>query len=409
MKKILQKILKISAKLMFIRYKPKIIAITGSVGKTSTKDAIYVVLKKTFNVRKSEKSFNNEIGLPLTILGISSSRKNIFLWILNFIKIIFKFIWTSYPKILILEFGADKPNDMDYLLSIVRPDIVVVTAIGDVPAHVENYSSSADVVKEKTKLVKALSKNGVVILNADYDSVLSMQSKTKAKVITYGFSENAKLRIHKLDTNEQESNISLGSSFKVEYDGSTVPIRLSVYGVPNIYASSASCAVGLSLDMNLVNISEALIEYKPQRGRMTMLNGIKNSVILDDSYNASPLSMKEALNSLKSIKAKRKVAVLGSMLEIGKYSEEAHREIGKIASSFCKLIITVGDQGKFIAEEVLKNGFKESENLFIFNTSDELSRKIKDFIKNDDLILFKGSRGIKLEVAIEEILNDSKN
>ncbi|MBI3671693.1 UDP-N-acetylmuramoyl-tripeptide--D-alanyl-D-alanine ligase [Candidatus Azambacteria bacterium] len=404
MRKILQKILKIAAKLMLLRYKPKIIAVTGSVGKTSAKDAIYAVLENDFNVRKSEKSFNNEIGVPLTILGIGSAGKNVFLWIWNLLKVISYFIWTKYPKILVLEFGVDKPGDMDYLLEIAKPDIAVVTAIGDIPAHIEKFSGSAEVVKEKSKLVKAVSKDGIVILNCDYDSVASMEHRTRARVLTYGFLSEAKLKIHKSDTGIQESGIFLSSSFKVEYEGSVVPVRLNAFGVPSIYAAVAACAVGIALDMNLVEISQALLKNKTPKSRMNILEGIHHSVILDDSYNASPESMKEALNSLKNIKAKRKVAVFGSMLEIGRYSEDSHRDVGKVASAFCDLIITVGDKAIFIADEALKNGFKKGENLFVFENSDELAKKIKNFIKEDDLILFKGSRGVKLETAIKEVL-----
>lgn len=412
MRKILQMILKILAKIMLLRYKPKVIAITGNVGKTSAKDAVYIVLKESFKVRKSEKSFNNEIGVPLAILGIKPAGKNILIWCLNFLKIFLSFFWVPYPKILILEFGADKPGDIDCLLSIVKPDIAVVTAIGEVPAHVENFISPAEVTREKTKLVRAVSKDGIVILNTDYEPVITMRSKTKAKVVTYGFSENADLRVYRPDFGEQntsETKTSLGASFKVEYEGSVVPVRLNAYGTPNVYAASAACAIGVVFGLNLVDISESLLKYKAPQGRLNILNGIKSSVILDDSYNASPSSMKEGLKTLANIKGGRKVAVLGSMLEIGKYTEETHREMGKFASSFCDIIITVGDQARFIADEALKYSFKKDKNLFVFDTSNDLAKKIKDLIEGDDIILFKGSRGIKLEVAIKEILAEPEN
>ena len=411
MKNILAKILKILAKLTLKRYKPKIVAITGNVGKTSAKDAVYVVLKDRFKTRKSEKSFNNEIGVPVTILGIKSEGKNVFLWIFYFIVSVLKLIWTKYPKILILEYGVDKPGDIDYLLSIAKPDIAVVTAIGDIPAHIENFSSVSDIVKEKSKLPKSADKNSVVILNADYPSVLGMAQKTKAEVITYGFKNEANIKIYdpefKFDEKEGVKTPS-GISFKIEYKGSVVPVRINAYGIPNVYSATVAFAVGVSLGINLVDISESLQKYKAPKGRMNALEGAKNSVILDDTYNASPTSMIAGLETFKMFNGKRKIAVLGDMLEIGKYSEEAHRATGKLASSFCDLIITVGNKARFIADEAKKQGFFEGENLFSFNTSEELAEKIENIIQKGDSIFFKASQGIRLEKAIVNILKDPK-
>ncbi len=404
MRKILAKILKILATLTLKRYKPKVIAITGSVGKTSTREAVYFALNSKYKVRRSEKSFNNEIGVPLTILNIHAFGKNIFLWIFAFIKSVLNLIWTKYPEILILEYGVDKPNDMDYLLSIAVPDIAVVTAIGDIPAHVENFSGPAELIKEKTKLVRAVSKDGIVILNSDYEATRGMRKKTKAKVMLYGFSKDSDILIYKPENLNMLDDGFVGTSFKIEYEGSIVPFRIYEYGVPNVYAVSASCAVGVCLGMNLVDLSEAMLKYKAPEGRFNLVRGIKNITILDDSYNASPSSMKASLETFKSFKAKRKVAVIGDMLEIGKYSEEAHREAGKIASKISDIIITVGDKAKFTADEAKKAGFIEGENLFSFDNSEALSKNILNIIKEEDIILFKASRGVKLEKAINKIV-----
>ena len=407
MKKILEKILKILAILMLKRYKPKVIAITGNVGKTSAKDAVYVVLSSKFKTRRSEKSHNNEIGVPVTILGIDSYGNNLLKWLGAFLKVFVNLIWTKYPKVLILEFGADRPNDIDYLVSIATPDIAVVTAIGDVPAHIENFASQGEIVKEKTKLVKAVSKNGVVILNNDYKSVKAMDKKTRAKVIRYGFSKKSDLIIYEpeiRDSKVLDGGAPFGTSFKIEYDGSTVPFRIQEYGIPNIYAASSACAVAVAMGMNLVDASEALLKYKTPPGRFKLIAGIKNSVILDDSYNASPSSMIVSLRTFEDFKAKRKIAVLGSMLEIGKYSEESHRTVGQLAVSFCDIIVTVGNKARFIFDEAEKAGFKKGDNLYSFDDSESLRKKIKSILKEDDFILFKGSQGIRLEKAIKEIL-----
>jgi len=411
MRKTLLKILKKLAKLTLKRYKPKIIAITGTVGKTSAKDACYEVLKTKFKVRSGKKSFNNEFGVPFTVLGIDTAGKNIFLWAFYIIRAYLRLIWTNYPKILILEYGVDKPNDMDYLLDIAVPDIVIVTAFSEIPAHVGNFGNPREVLREKSKLVKAMQRSGTVILNADYESVLEMKEKTKAKVMTFGFSASADLNIHEPEfkTNEGEgTEVPQGTSFKVEYNGSTIPIRLNAFGVPSVYAAAAACALGVALGLNLVDMSEALLRYKPPKGRFNVFEGINHSVLLDDTYNASLLSVEAALYNLKFLEAKRKVAILGSMLEMGRYSEEAHRKIGKMASKFCNVLICVGTETQPMIKEAEKNFMKLGRNLFYFDDADELKDKIKDKIKEGDVILIKGSQGIRLEKVSYELLANKK-
>ena len=147
MKRIIKSIFSVLAHLTIARYKPRIIAVTGNVGKTSTKEAIYAVVNSKFFARKSEKNYNNELGVPLTIVGMSSAGKNVFGWIIRIIGACLKLVWCRYPHVLILEMGVDKPRDMDHLLSIVKPDIAVFTAIGDVPVHVENFMNAQAVVR----------------------------------------------------------------------------------------------------------------------------------------------------------------------------------------------------------------------------------------------------------------------
>lgn len=407
MKKILQKILKILAILTVKRYKPKIIGITGNVGKTSAKDAVFVVLNKKFNVRKSQKSFNNEIGLPLTILGMESYG-NAFGWIFGMFWAILDLIYMKYPEILILEFGVDKPKDMEYLLKIAKPDIAVVTTIGKLPVHIENFSSPKELIAEKSKIVSSVEKNGFVILNTDDEVCLEMKNKTKANVFMYGLAEETDLKLSSPEYRESvldDGSAPLGISFKAEHKGSFVPVRLDkVYGKQSIYAAGVACAVGIVLGLNLVEISESLAEYRNPPGRLNLLDGIKHSYILDDSYNSAPLSAEAALDTLKNLKAKRKIAILGNMMELGEYTEYAHRTIGKYAASFCDMIITVGDKARFIADEAAKNGFTQNENLFSLDTADQLVDKIAALVKDHDLILVKGSRTMRLEIVTEKIL-----
>lgn len=415
-KSILQKTLAFFARATIQRYKPTIIAITGSVGKTSTKDAIYATLKKKYSVRRNEKSLNTEIGLPLAILGSENHYTNVLGWIGELIKIAWKFLVPyDYPKILVLEYGVQKPRDMDYLLSIAKPDIAVVTTIGDIPVHVEFFKNPEDVIKEKTKLVKALPAEGYAIVNHDDFAVYDMKDKTKAHTMSYGFEEHATVRIdnYELKTaiHEECGGIPSGITFKIYYEGNVVPIRLrNAFGKPQTYAAAAAVAVGRALGMNLVEIAEALGGYEPPPGRMRFLEGIKNSFILDDSYNAAPESMREALDTLRSLPGKRKIAVLGDMLEIGKYSEQAHRAVGDRVAEFSDMLITVGPRAKFIADEAVTRGIEknarrmERHQVMKFDDAVSAGRALDSLIEKEDLILIKGSQALRMEKAVMEIM-----
>lgn len=406
-RKILQFILKILAKLYLLRYKPLVIAITGSVGKTSAKETVRAVLSSKFYVRCNKKNYNNEIGVPLSIIGLEILNKNIVYWIFGLLKSVFKLIYTNYPKILVLEIAADRPNDIKYLIDIIKPKIGIVTAIGEIPVHVEFFSGPEEVAKEKSKLIKSLPPNGWAILNYDDDVVLNMKNKTRARVITYGFGENAQIKCINYENRIKEidgESVPDGIMFKVEYENNIIPFKLNnVFGKQQIYSALAAIAVGSIFDINMVNISEALINYQPPPGRMHLIKGIKHTYIIDDSYNASPLSMIAALETLAILPAKRKIVVLGDMLELGKYSLEAHRTIGEKASKIADYIFCVGDRAKFICSEAESLGFNKN-NLFSFCTSDEAGKKIQEIIKKGDLILVKGSRAMKMEKVVLEIM-----
>ena len=400
--KILKGTLMLLAKWTLNKYDPGIIGITGSVGKTSTKEAIKVVLGSMRRIRASKGNLNNEIGLPLSIIGDWDKVGGFGFW--------FKVLWrgliglvlpVKYPEMLILEYGADKPGDIRYLTDIAKPKIGVVTAIGDIPVHVEFYSGPDAVAKEKSRLVEVLPAVGFAVLNFDDESVMDMKDRTRAHVITYGFGEGAQVRITNFETKFDDQ--FRGISFKMEYGGNFVPVRLDYcFGKAQAYAAAAAACVGLTLGMNLVRIAEALSNYRSPSHRMKLIAGIKESDIIDDSYNASPLSMHEAIDTVKSIKAKRKIGVLGDMLEIGKYSIEAHEAIGSKAGKALDMLFTVGPRAKFIAESANKAGLAE-KNIFSFDTADEARLEVQSRIKKGDFVLVKASRALKLEKIIEEI------
>lgn len=407
MKIVFQSILAFFARAIIRRYRPKIIAVTGSVGKTSTKDAIYAVLKNRYRVRRSEKSLNSEIGLPLAILDAENHYHSVLGWMGEIFKIFRKVIFGfDYPEILVLEYGIQKPGDMDYLLSIAKPNIVVVTAIGGVPVHVEFFAGPEEIAREKAKLVAVLPENGTAVLNLDDYIVYDMRDRTKAGAITFGVDEHASIRItnymffHSKD--KRVGDIPAGIAFKLEFNGSVVPVKLrDTFGFPQAYAAAAAAAVGIRFGMNMVEIAEALRGYQPPPGRMRLIKGIKNSFILDDSYNAAPDAMRSALDTLRELPAHRKIAVLGDMLEIGKYTEQVHRAVGDQAASFADILFTAGPRAKFIADEARLQGLGEVHS---FDDSVSAGKALDPMIGEGDLILIKGSQGMRMEKAVEEIM-----
>ncbi|MCL4437472.1 UDP-N-acetylmuramoyl-tripeptide--D-alanyl-D-alanine ligase [Patescibacteria group bacterium] len=401
--KILRRVLKFLAQKTLKRYRPGIIGVTGSVGKTSAKLAIADVLASERNARAVRANFNNELGLPLAILGnYQKIGQPIIFWpkviILGVIHLIFKF---PYPDIIILEYGADRPGDIRYLLDIAKPNIGVITAIGDVPAHIEFFGSPEELVKEKSRLIEAVGANGFSVLNADDETTSNLKNKTRSHVMTFGFGAAADVRIINFENHFDDD--WRGISFKLAYSGSVVPIKINgVLGKSHAYSAAVAAAVGLIFGINLAKISDALNKYSPLTGRMTLIEGVKGVWIIDDSYNASPLSMHAALDTLKELNGKRKIAVLGDMLEIGKYSLEAHEKIGRLVYGVADVLFAVGPRGKFIANAALDAGMSKNK-VFIFDTAEEARLKVQEVIKKGDVVLIKASHTMGLDIIVEEI------
>lgn len=424
MKQLLKKaiiwILRKEAQIVLWRFQPVIIGVTGSVGKTSAKEAIRAVLEARYRVWASPKSYNSDIGLPLTILGENTAWDDAFGWLCVIGGGLKRMLWRSlYPEYLIAEFGVDRPKDMDRALVLAQPTIGVVGAIGEIPVHVEFFAGPRELAEEKEKLVRSLPADGYAILNYDDETVREMGDRVRhgppmgearsrgGRVVTYGFDERANVRASQeqlLIRNEESAQIPEGTMFRLDYEGSSVPVRLlGAFGKPQIYAALAGAAVGIVSGMNLVEIAEALTRYTPPPGRMRLLDGIKNTRILDDSYNASPLAMHAAFDLLRDLPARRKIAVIGDMLEIGKYTPEAHRAIVRRFPEWGDLLITIGPRARFAAEEARERGMP-AERIWSFYTADEVEKELQPFLEEGDLILIKGSQAIRLERVVETIM-----
>lgn len=418
---VLQYLLRKLSQLTVWRYRPGIVGVTGSVGKTSTKLAIAAVLGRERKIRWSKGNLNNDLGLPLTILGdwrdeelalVSRGQpagEKILNKTLFWLKVIFfstfRLIFSAgsdYPEILVLEYGADKPGDIKRLLEIARPNIGILTAVGNVPVHVEFYAGPDEVAREKSRLLECLPSASFAILNGDDPRVIGISDRTRAHVMTFGFGKEADVRISGFKNTVLKGR-PLGVTFKLEYGGNSVPVEIhGALGRSHAYAAAAAASVGIIFGMNLIKISEALRDYTPAHGRMEILPGIKNTCIINDCYNASPLSMNSALETLKNLPAKRKIAVLGDMLELGKYAMEEHEKIGRLVALFDVILITVGPRAKFIVEGAKSSGMNQRK-ILSFNVADEARMPVQNLLREGDLVLIKGSRAMQLEKIVEEI------
>lgn len=404
-KKIIIAIITTEARIVLARRKPKIITVTGSVGKTSTKDAIYTAISGAFYVRKSEKSFNSEIGIPLTILGCNNAWTSVFGWLENILKGVAEiFSRKKYPEWLILEVGADRPNDIKTISKWLYSDVIVYTRIGDTPVHVEFFKSAEHLFEEKSALINGLNRGGILVLNADDDKVISLKNRTKQDSISYGQEAYADIRAVDFSIT-YENNLPDGIRFKVETKNESEFISVKgVFGKHLVYSILAGVAVALSQKISLRNIAESFKGHETPPGRMRAIFGIKNSLIIDDTYNASPVAMEEAIDTLSLIKTTgKKIAILGDMLELGKYSVSAHKKIGEKISKCADFIITVGQRAKTIAETAMNFGFDE-EKIIQYDSSLEVSKDIDSLVSSGDVILVKGSQGMRMERIVEEIM-----
>lgn len=344
----------IITKFKFFWRKPKVIIVTGE-GRACAKEAIFQVLKPYFEIER-------EILLLETDLRDST--------IIEKLKFLIKH--SSLP-------------------------ILVVTQVGDIPPDKIFFAGEKEKTLEIRKLAKSLPIYGYLILNFDDETVREIKDETNLKELTFGFQEGADFRATDIKLNS-------GTNFKINYKGNIVPIWLEkLFGKEQIYSALVATAVGTIFDLNLVEISQALKNYQSLPGKMRLIAGIKNSVILDDSESATVFSMVEAIEILGSLQGfKRKIAVLGDVIGIGKYTIEAHEAIGERAAKNSDLLFTFGPRARFIAQGAQEKGMA-LEKIFQFDTIDEGKLKLREEIKEGDLILVDGSKEMAMTRIVEEI------
>lgn len=410
-RKILELTLKLLSKAILFKYKPMTIGITGSIGKTSAKEAIATVLAAKHRVRGSQKNYNNEIGLPLTIIGADSGGRSFIGWGKVFFKalgLLFKRS-SDYPEALVLEMGIDKPGDIDYLLSIVKLNVAVLTYIGH--SHLENFGSQKKLSDEKAKIFKGLVKNGFAILNYDNEAAREQLLAVNRRALTYGLDNAADVRgadvLWKYLQSEDPDDLG-GVSFKLSYRDSLVPMHLSnVLGEPALYAALAAAAVGLAFGLNGLEIAESLNEWQTPPGRMKLIKGINGSLIIDDTYNAAPQSTLAALNVLDKIRqlgSGRKWAVLGDMKELGQESETGHRSVGARLAAIPKArLVFMGQMAHHYAVGARQNNMPD-DRIMEFNHHQEIIDYLESQLGPKDLLLIKGSQSMRMEKVVKGLM-----
>lgn len=404
-KPIIIRILTWEAKLVLAKHKPFIIGVTGNLGKTSTKDAIYAVMKQHFYTRRSEKSMNSEFGVPLTILGEKSGWSNPFKWIVIMVRGVFVIWQKSYPTHLVLEIGADRPGDIKSIASWIKPNITVVTQFGQVPVHIEFFPDRDAVINEKGYLVSALKETGLFIYNADDNDAKKLLETTNARKVSIGIHEDADVKAnhvkvygHPIEGTEADVAVS---------DTSCHVVLPEVIGKSPVYCVLPALVIARELNISLEVACASLRDADKPKGRMRLLRGMNGSIIIDDTYNASPKATEHGLKTLSEIETKgRKIAVLGDMLELGTHTRDEHYKIGMVAAKSCHKLYTVGIRARVMAEGAL-DGKMLDENIMQCDTSIDAGKELVQVLGPNDIVYMKGSQGIRMERAVKMILSET--
>ena len=358
------------------------VGITGSVGKTTTKEIVANVLEQRYTTQRNEGNLNNEIGLPLTLLKL-----------------------TPQVQRIVLEMGMYDLGEIASLCRLAKPRIGIVTNVG--PTHLERLGSIERIAQAKSELVQALPSadaGGVAILNADDPLVRAMASRTSARVFTYGLDESSDLWADEISSEGLE-----GIRFRFNYGKEVLHVHLPMLGRHSVHTALRAAAAGL---VDGLSWTEILAGLQQQRGqlRLMVVPGLRDTMIIDDTYNASPVSMLAALNLLEEIvnDSHRAVVVLGEMLELGFYEEEGHRLVGGRAAQVAAKLVTVGSRARWIAEEALAAGMKSNDVHPAANNNDAIA-VLLGLIQPGDVVLVKGSRGLAMESIVDALAETAES
>jgi UDP-N-acetylmuramoyl-tripeptide--D-alanyl-D-alanine ligase len=340
------------------------------VGKTSTKDIVYEVVKQKYKTLKTQGNLNNHIGLPLTILRLKDE------------------------EALVVEMGMNHLKEISTLTNIAKPTIAIITNVGT--AHIGNLGSRENILKAKLEITEGLSKEGTIIINNDNDLLHQYLPNLEKKyyTITVGITNKSNIEAKNIEEEPYSSKFTIDNT----------QIEINVGGIPFIYNSLIAYAIGKELDIEPNKIKESISNFKLSPHRLEKIINKKGVTIIDDTYNANVDSMLSAINILGKVKNKRKIALLADMLELGEYSEDLHRKVGEsVAKNNIDILITVGPlSSKYIKEEAIKNNFNK-QNIYTFNTYDETYKLLEELLNSNDIILLKGSNSMQISKIVDKI------
>lgn len=351
------------------KFKVKTVAVTGSVGKTTTKDMLYAVMNMQYSTLKTDGNYNNEIGLPLTVLRLNAAH-----------------------EAAVFEMGMSDFGEIKYLADIARPDVGIITNIG--MSHIENLGSREGICKAKLEICEYFDKNSLLIINGDDEYLKKAKINGKFEIITYGIENECDYRARDIE------NLGLdGTKFTVCIYGRDYRIHVKVPGVHNVYNALSAIACGVHYNIGPNQIIAGIENFSLTKMRMS-IEKYGTLTVINDCYNSSPDSVRAALQVL-STQNTRKVAILGDILEMGEYAEKAHYELGKqVTESGVDLLITAGENALFMAKGADETGLEKIKS---FKNTEELCKNISGLLEENDCILIKASRGMHFEKVVEQI------
>lgn len=385
------------------RYKPKIVAVTGSVGKTTTKELTAAMFSNTFRTRSAAGGYNSEFGVPLAILN-STVGFSIIHWISVFSKgLKLLLVKTEYPEVLVLEMAADHPGDIRYLTGLAQPDIAIVTNVRGV--HLVNYENIESIAEEKSWLVRRLKPGGTAILNFDDTKVRMMQALAPGAVLTYGLNDEAAVWAEGITQSAKGMSATACYRRTPESPIERWPLRTPLLGRHQLSGVLAALAAAITAGVPPQTAIAAVAHVNPPPGRLRVLDGQHGLTLLDDTYNASPEAMIASLTVLKVFPGPHR-AVLGTMRELGVASESGHRSVGEFAGPWLDQLVVVGAEAGPIAAAAAAAGMSPHK---IQRCAD--ATEVTGLLEYWDsgTVLFKASQSVYLERAVEELLNDPRD
>ena len=348
------------------------VGVTGSVGKTSTREMIANVLNEEYSTLKTENNYNNNIGLPLTILKLEPTH-----------------------KAAVIEMGMNHLGEISYLSKIAKPNIAVITNIGT--AHIGEVGSRENILKAKLEILDGMD-NGRLVINNDNDLLHKYYLENSQNIVTIGIDNSSDFRATDIDLQDEYSK------FNIVYQNQKYAVFCPVPGKVFVYNSLVAFAVGTLLKIEPKKIIEGIGKFTSTNSRLEKIKW-HDVTLINDAYNASVDSMKSSLEILGKYSS-RKIAVLGDMLELGTYSQKLHEEVGKyVVDNKIDILVTVGTEAEHIVNKALELGMKK-ENVIVCSTNEEATEQIKKLVQDDDIILFKASNGMKFKEIVSSLINE---